>query len=88
VKGKNGRIEIRVGPLPGSEKIFIEIIDNGIGVQAKRRQDIFKAATALKKEGGAWALILPSRIIEDYHRGKLYLKESHAGKGTTMRIVL
>jgi len=88
VKGRNGRIEIRLGPLPGSEKICIDIIDNGIGIQAKRRQDVFKAGYSTKKRGWGLGLNFTQRIIEDYHRGRLYIRESHAGKGTTMRIVL
>lgn len=89
VKKKNGVIEIITGSLPENpEKLFIDVRDNGIGITAKRRHDIFKAGFSTKKRGWGLGLNLAKRIIEDNHYGKLFIKETHPGKGTTMRIVL
>ncbi len=88
VKGKNGVIEITTGVIPNSKKIYIDIRDNGVGIPAKRRRDVFKAGYSTKKRGWGLGLNFAQRIIEDYHGGKLMIKETHLGKGTTMRIIL
>jgi len=88
VQGKNGIIEIVTGRVTDSKRVFIEIRDNGCGITAKRHDDIFKAGYSTKKRGWGLGLNFGKRIIEEYHGGKLYIKESHAGRGTVMRIVL
>ncbi len=88
VKGKSGMIEIATGVLPENGRIFIDIVDNGAGIRAKRRNDIFKPGYSTKKRGWGLGLNIAKRIVEDYHRGKLFIKETHVGKGTTMRILL
>ncbi len=88
VQGKRGVIEIITGLLPDEKHIFIDIRDNGCGITAKRRHDIFKAGFSTKKRGWGLGLNFAKRIVEEYHGGKLFIKESHQGKGTTMRIML
>jgi two-component sensor histidine kinase len=88
VQGKSGIIEIVTGKAAESKRIFVEIRDNGSGITAKRRYDIFKAGYSTKKRGWGLGLNFAKRIVEEYHGGKLYIKETHLGKGTTMRIVL
>ncbi len=87
VQRKKGLIEVTTGVLPG-RKIFIDISDNGTGIQAKRRQDIFKAGYSTKKRGWGLGLNFTKRIVEEYHNGRLFIKETHPGKGTTMRVIL
>lgn len=88
VQGKRGVIEIIAGLLPDGKHLFIDFRDNGCGITAKRRHDIFKAGFSTKKRGWGLGLNFAKRIVEEYHGGKLYIKETHQGKGTTMRIVL
>jgi len=88
VKGKKGTIEIITGELPENGKVFIDVRDNGSGISPKGRKDVFKAGFSTKKRGWGLGLVLARRIVEEYHQGKLYIKESHIGKGTTMRVVL
>ncbi len=88
VQGKRGVIEIITGLLPDEKHIFIDIRDNGCGITAKGRHDIFKAGFSTKKRGWGLGLNFAKRIVEEYHGGKLFIKESHQGKGTTMRIML
>ncbi|MBN2412823.1 HAMP domain-containing histidine kinase [candidate division KSB1 bacterium] len=88
VKGKKGTIKIITGKVPENGKIFIDVCDNGVGISSKGRRDVFKAGYSTKKRGWGLGLVLAKRIVEEYHRGKLFIKESHVGKGTTMRIVL
>ncbi len=86
-QGKKGLIEINTGML-SEKKLFVDIRDNGTGIQAKRRRDIFKAGYSTKKRGWGLGLNFTKRIIEEYHNGRLFIKETHPGKGTTMRIIL
>lgn len=87
VKQKKGIIEILTGMLD-DKKIFIDIRDNGIGITAKRKHDIFKPGYSTKKRGWGLGLNLAKRIVEEYHHGRLYVKETRPGEGTTMRIEL
>ncbi len=87
VKGKNGVITIQTG-IHDKGKYFIDIEDNGVGMPIKMRRDIFKAGYSTKKRGWGLGLNFTKRIIEEYHNGRVFVKESHPGKGTTMRIFL
>jgi len=87
IEKKQGRIEIHLGTL-SNRKIYIDVKDNGRGIEFKRRRDVFKPGYTTKKRGWGLGLSLAKRIIEEYHGGKLILKESKLGEGTTMRIVL
>jgi signal transduction histidine kinase len=88
IKGKTGLITISTGYLSETQKLFIDIADNGVGINVKKRRDIFKAGYSTKKRGWGLGLNFTKRIIEDYHNGRLFIKETHPGKGTTMRIFL
>lgn len=68
--------------------IFIDITDTGKGIPSSRTKDVFKPGFTTKKRGWGLGLSLAKRIIEDYHRGKIVVKESTPGKGTTFRITL
>ena len=87
VKQKKGIIEISTGMI-GDKRIYIDIRDNGIGITAKRKGDIFKPGYSTKKRGWGLGLNLAKRIVEEYHYGRLYVKESRPGQGTIMRIEL
>ncbi len=88
IKGKTGMVTISTGYLSETQKLFIDIADNGVGINVKMRRDIFKAGYSTKKRGWGLGLNFTKRIIEDYHNGRLLIKETHPGKGTTMRILL
>lgn len=79
-----GRIDITTG----SEKdiAFIEVKDTGKGIARKNFRNVFNPGFTTKKRGWGLGLTLVKRIIEDYHRGKIYVKQSELGKGTTFRI--
>jgi two-component system, sporulation sensor kinase D len=80
-----GRIEIK--EVPAGRNYEIQIIDNGEGIDKKIRSKIFKAGVTTKKYGWGIGLSLAKRIIEEYHRGKLLLRESKKGK-TVFSIIL
>lgn len=81
-----GRITIVTGEDHG--KAFIEITDTGKGIARKNFKNVFRPGFTTKKRGWGLGLTLVKRIIEEYHRGNIFVKESEIGKGTTFRIEL
>ena len=84
----NGKIEIFSSFNDKSEKVEIIVKDNGVGVQARFKKEIFKPGYSTKSKGWGLGLSLAKRIIEEYHDGELSLKESKQDEGTTMQIIL
>ena len=74
--------------LSDSNKVIIDITDTGKGIDRRNFKRIFQPGYTSKKRGWGLGLSLGKRIIEDYHRGKLFVKQSQLGVGTTFRIVL
>lgn len=68
--------------------IIIDVTDTGKGIAAQNINNVFKPGFTTKKRGWGLGLSLSKRIIEQYHKGKLFVKHSEPGKGTTFRIVL
>jgi hypothetical protein len=66
----------------------IDISDTGKGISTRDKSHIFKPGFSTKTRGWGLGLSLAKRIIEEYHGGKLYLKETRTGKGSTFRILL
>ena len=69
-------------------QIKIDVKDSGKGISKKNIPNVFKPGFTTKKRGWGLGLSLSKRIIEQYHKGELYVKSSEFGKGTTFRIVL
>ena len=69
-------------------KIHLDISDTGKGIDRRYFKTIFKPGYTSKKRGWGLGLSLAKRIIEDYHRGKLFVKQSQIGVGSTFRITL
>lgn len=67
--------------------IILDITDTGKGIPASRHTSIFKPGYTTKKRGWGLGLSFVKRIVENYHRGHITVKESAPGKGTTFRIV-
>ncbi len=70
------------------DALFIDVKDTGKGIDVKAKQDIFRPGYSTKQRGWGLGLSLSRRIIETYHKGKIFVKESRIGKGTTFRIRL
>lgn len=70
------------------EEVFIDITDSGKGIPKKLYKTIFKPGYTTKSRGWGLGLSLAKRIIEMYHRGKIFVLHSEIDKGTTIRIVL
>ena len=83
-----GVIAVHLGYDAEHEIIFIDVEDNGRGISEKDMKRVFKPGYSTKKRGWGLGLSLAKRIIEEYHNGKLYVKESRVGEGTVMRVEL
>ncbi len=70
------------------KELFIDVNDNGKGIDKKFKKDVFRPGYSTKRRGWGLGLSLSKRIIEDYHKGKLNVLESNPGAGTTFRIKL
>lgn len=86
IDGPDGRIEFVI--TSGPRHVIVDVIDNGKGIDARRRKDIFRPGYSTKKRGWGLGLSLSRRIVEDYHAGRLTVHDSVPGKGTTFRIKL
>ena len=82
----NGNIIINIEE--NKTQIFIDVIDTGKGISKKNVSKVFKPGFTTKKRGWGLGLTLTKRIIEQYHKGKIFVKQSEQGKGTTFRIML
>ena len=87
MENKGGNITI-TGKKVNDSQICIDVKDTGKGIGKSAKKDIFKPGFSTKKRGWGLGLSLAKRIVEDYHGGKLFLKESHVGSGATFRIIL
>ena len=81
-----GEIKINIENLP--DKVNIDLKDTGKGIPLSMQQKVFKPGFTTKKRGWGLGLSLSKRIIEQYHQGELFVKNSEQGKGTTFRIIL
>jgi len=68
--------------------VQIDVADTGKGIAAQHIRDVFRPGFTTKKRGWGLGLSLSKRIIEQFHSGKIFVKQSEAGKGTTFRIQL
>lgn len=82
----SGNITISIVEEP--RHVHVDITDTGKGIPQKKQKTIFNPGYTSKSRGWGLGLTLAKRIIKEYHKGKLFVKESVVGKGTTMRITL
>ena len=85
IESKKGKIKISY--FNNNKALEIEITDNGKGIDPKKRKYIFEPGFTTKKRGWGLGLSLSKRIIEDLHKGKIFIKNS-SSEGTTMKIIL
>ncbi len=85
MEGK-GRIDITT--TEEANRIVIEVADTGKGIPRNHFKSVFSPGFTTKKRGWGLGLSLAKRIIEEYHKGRIYVKNSELGKGTTFRIEL
>ncbi len=71
-----------------AKRAYIDIKDNGKGIEKSKFKDIFRAGYSTKERGWGIGLSLSKRIVEIYHKGKIFVLRSEIGAGTTIRIIL
>ena len=81
-----GKIDITVSS--NANTVLIDVADTGKGIARKNFGNVFNPGYTTKKRGWGLGLTLVKRIIEEYHGGSIYVKESELGKGTTFSIEL
>lgn len=84
--GKVGRITLRVEET--DKCAVIDVSDTGKGIKRKDLNNVFRPGFTTKERGWGLGLSLAKRIVEEYHNGKIWVKSSEVGKGTTFRIEL
>jgi signal transduction histidine kinase len=84
----DGKGNILVSIKNEAAQVIVDVTDSGKGISKQNIANVFKPGFTTKKRGWGLGLTLCKRIIEQYHKGELYVKHSEPGKGTTFRIVL
>jgi two-component system, sporulation sensor kinase D len=87
IDGK-GNIHIEIGGNKVKNQVFIDVTDTGKGIQRSKFDTVFQPGYTTRKRGWGLGLSLTKRMIENYHNGQIFVKDSEIGKGTTFRIVL
>lgn len=85
MEGK-GNIDITIKD--EEEQVIIDVSDTGKGISGSNLHRVFDPGFTTKKRGWGLGLSLSKRIMESYHKGELFVKQSDLGKGTTFRIIL
>ncbi len=88
VDAMDGKGQILFQIIESKNKIVVDIIDSGKGIPKSKFKTVFKPGFTTKQRGWGLGLSLVKRIIENYHRGKIFVKNSNPNQGTTFRIVL
>ena len=86
VDAMEGRGRIVLSLFDEGSKVAIEVSDNGKGIRKKDLKSVFTPGFTTKKRGWGLGLSLAKRIVEEYHKGRIYVKSSEVGVGTTFRI--
>jgi hypothetical protein len=82
--GGTGAIDVFVDDM--DRFVCVEVSDTGKGIPNSKFQSVFKPGYTTKERGWGLGLSLAKRIVEEYHKGKIYVKDSKIGVGTTFRI--
>lgn len=82
----SGSIRLKLGQK--NQLLWVDIRDSGKGIPKNRWQKVFEPGFSTKKRGWGLGLTLTRRIVENYHAGKVFVKDSQPGQGTTFRIEL
>lgn len=86
LEGRSGRIDIYV--IQKEQTVVIDLVDTGKGIRQKDMKNVFRPGFTTKQRGWGLGLSLARRIVEEYHHGKIFVKQSEVGQGTTFRIIL
>jgi len=83
-----GHIKVEISGSKTKKQVYIDITDTGKGIPRSKFDTVFQPGYTTRKRGWGLGLSLTKRIVENYHDGQIFVKDSEVGKGTTFRIVL
>jgi signal transduction histidine kinase len=83
-----GKGSIKIDIREDKKEVIIDITDTGKGISIQNMAKVFKPGFTTKKRGWGLGLSLSRRIIQQYHKGQIFVRQSEIGKGTTFRVVL
>ena len=86
MEGGSGRIVLTLQEDGG--RVMVDVSDTGKGIRKKDQGNVFRPGFTTKQRGWGLGLSLAKRIVEEYHKGRIYVKSSELGKGTVFRIEL
>jgi len=87
IDGK-GNIKVEISGNKIKKQVFIDVTDTGKGIQRSKFDTVFQPGYTTRKRGWGLGLSLTKRMVENYHNGQIFVRDSELGKGTTFRIVL
>jgi signal transduction histidine kinase len=88
IDAMNGGGTIEIAARQKDKIVVIDVKDSGKGIERNKFKTVFKPGFTTKKRGWGLGLSLAKRIIEDYHKGKIFVKSSELNTGTVFRIAL
>ena len=88
IDAMNGAGAISVTVSQNDSKAIVEIADTGKGIAKSKHKRVFEPGYTTKKRGWGLGLSLAKRIMEQYHKGRIFVKQSAPGKGTVFRLEL
>ncbi len=88
IDAMEGEGSIAIEIVPEAGQVHVDVTDSGKGIPSAQHRTVFQPGFTTKKRGWGLGLSLSKRIIEQYHGGRIFVKRSAPGKGTTFRITL
>lgn len=88
VDAMNGAGVIDISLKQSKDYIYLEVSDTGKGIPKSKHKQVFEPGYTTKKRGWGLGLSLAKRIVEEYHKGRIYVKKSAVGRGTTFCVEL
>jgi signal transduction histidine kinase len=85
---ESGTIKVNISAHAVKKQVFIDVSDTGKGIPRSKFITVFQPGYTTRKRGWGLGLSLTKRMIENYHDGQIFVKDSELGKGTTFRIIL
>ena len=83
-----GSIKVEISGSRKNNQVYIDVTDTGKGIPRSKFETVFQPGYTTRKRGWGLGLSLTRRMVENYHNGQIFVKDSELGKGTTFRIVL
>ncbi len=87
IEGK-GSIKVNIFTNKSKDQVIIDVTDTGKGIPRSKFATVFQPGYTTRKRGWGLGLSLTKRMVENYHNGQIFVRDSELGKGTTFRIIL